>query len=47
VARMMERRNACRVLVEKSAVRMTGRSGLKLEGDINIHLKKIRWEGLG
>jgi hypothetical protein len=43
---MSERRNAYRVLVKKSVVRLTGRSGLKLDGDINIDLKEIRWERL-
>jgi hypothetical protein len=43
---MKERRYAYRVLVEKPVVRMIGRSGLKLAGDINIDLKEIRWEGL-
>jgi len=46
VACMRERRNAYRVLVEKPVVRVTGRSELKLDDDINIDLKKIRWEGM-
>lgn len=46
VVRMRERRKAYRVLVEKRVVGMIGRSGLKLDGVINIDLKEIRCEGL-
>ena len=46
MARMRERRNAYRILVEKPVIRMIGRYGLKLDDDINIDLKEIRWEGL-
>ena len=46
MARMRERRNAYRILVEKPVVRMIGRYGLKLGDDINIDLKEMRWEGL-
>jgi hypothetical protein len=43
---MRERRNAYKVLVKKPIVKMIGRYGLKVDDDINIDLKEIRWEGM-